>query len=112
MFTGIRDFLRISSTSRDPQPVQSQVQQKQEKEGGRREQDAPREDDTLFSISAIRALLTADPLPADLAAVLTREQRDDILAGLTALEAQGIHNIPLRLGQSLLEAVRAALPPR
>ena len=66
------------------------------------------QDDTLFSITAIRALLTTEPLPEDLAAVLGDEEKASILKGLSELEAQGIHNIPLRLNQSILDAVRAA----
>lgn len=111
MFSGIRDLLRTTGVARDPQPQNATVRPKDEDAtGGRQYRDEPAQDDTLFSITAIRALLTTEPLPADLAAALGAEEKKALLEGLAALEAQGIHNIPLRLGQSLLDAVRAALP--
>lgn len=113
MFSGIRDLLRTAGIARDTQ--HQTVQRKREDEGGagrHADQGEFGEDDTLFSIAAIRALLTSEPLPDDIAAVLTDDEKQKILAGLTALEAQGIHNIPLRLNQSILDAVRAALPPQ
>ncbi len=112
MFSGVRDFLRMVGVTRDPK-TQAQTYHKpagdRQARGGH---DTFSADDTLFSIAAIRALLTTEPLPDDLAAVLTADEKAAILEGLSALEAQGIHNIPLRLNQSLLDAVRAALPPR
>lgn len=112
MFSGIRDLLRVTGVVRDPQ-VQPPVVRRREDEGKGRpdSHDEFGDDDTLFSIAAIRALLTTEPLPDDLAAVLTDDEKEKILRGLAALETQGIHNIPLRLGQSLLDAVRQALPP-
>lgn len=111
MFSGIRDFLRITKAAPDTQH-QIVTPQRQDKEQRRPDDDGIfGEDDMLFSIGAIRALLTTEPLPEDLAAVLDDEEKKNILQGLTALEAQGVHNIPLRLGQSILDAVRAALPP-
>lgn len=113
MFSGIRDLMRTTGLTRDPQPQQATVKPKQDDAAGHKSaREEAAEDDTLFSITAIRALLTTEPLPADLAAVLGAEEKQNILEGLSALEAQGIHNIPLRLGQSLLDAVRAALPLR
>lgn len=112
MFSGIRDFLRTVGVARDPQ-MQPHIYHKPAGErDARRGDDSFTDDDTLFSIAAIRALLTTEPLPDDLAAVLGEDEKAAILKGLTELEAQGIHNIPLRLNQSILDAVRAALPAR
>ncbi len=111
MFSGIRDLLRITPAARDTQ--HQSVQQKRDEAGGGQRQaarEAFADDDTMFSIAAIRALLTTEPLPDDIAAVLTDDEKQKILAGLASLEAQGIHNIPLRLNQSILDAVRASLP--
>jgi hypothetical protein len=110
MFSGIRDFLRMTRPAADTKHQAVQPRRDEEPRGPR-DDAPPADDDTLFSIAAIRALLTTEPLPDDLAAVLHEDEKQKILQGLAALEAQGIHNIPLRLGQSLLDAVRAALPP-
>lgn len=112
MFSGIRDLLRSAGIGRDPKQMQQTYQRPVADRGARAGDDDFTNDDTLFSIAAIRALLTTEPLPADLAAVLDDEEKAAILKGLGDLEAQGIHNIPLRLNQSILDAVRAALPPR
>ena len=110
MFSGIRDFLRMTGIARDPQMQPPTYRKPVDEREARASHDTFTDDDTLFSIAAIRALLTTEPLPEDLAAALGDEEKTNILAGLAALEAQGIHNIPLRLNQSLLDAVRAALP--
>ncbi len=111
MFSGIRDFLRSAGIARDPKAQPQTYHRPVGERDARGGDDEFTHDDTLFSIAAIRALLTTEPLPDDLASVLTDDEKESILKGLAALEAQGIHNIPLRLNQSLLEAVRAALPP-
>lgn len=112
MFSGIRDLLRSAGIARDPKQMQHTYQRPVGDRAARGGDDEFTQDDTLFSITAIRALLTTEPLPEDLAAVLGDEEKASILKGLSELEAQGIHNIPLRLNQSILDAVRAALPPR
>ncbi len=112
MFSGVRDFLRMVGVTRDPKMQAHTYHKPVGERDARAGDDGFSADDTLFSIAAIRALLTTEPLPEDIAAVLTPEEKSSILEGLAALEAQGIHNIPLRLHQSILDAVRAALPPR
>lgn len=112
MFSGIRDLLRSAGIARDPKAQPQTYHRPVDDRGARGGDDEFTHDDTLFSIAAIRALLTTEPLPEDLAAVLGDDEKASILIGLGELEAQGIHNIPLRLNQSILEAVRAALPPR
>lgn len=111
MFSGIRDFLRITRVARDTQALTPGIQEKRERQSAPDDDGLFGDDDTLFSIGAIRALLTTEPLPDDLAAVLSADEKEKILKGLSTLEAQGIHNIPIRLNQSILDAVRAALPP-
>lgn len=110
MFSGIRDLLRTVGVGRDPQMHPHIYHKPVGEREARASDDHFTDDDTLFSIAAIRALLTQDPLPEDLAAALGADEKASILKGLSELEAQGIHNIPLRLNQSILEAVRAALP--
>lgn len=112
MFSGIRDLLRSAGITRDPKGLPHAPQRPLGDRAARGGDDEFTHDDTLFSITAIRALLTTEPLPEDLAAALGADEKTSILAGLAELEAQGIHNIPLRLNESILDAVRAALPPR
>ncbi len=112
MFSGVRDLLRMTGIVRDPQMQPQQHHKQAGEREARGRDDEFTHDDTLFSIAAIRALLTTEPLPDDIASVLGEDEKASILKGLAELEAQGIHNIPLRLNQSILEAVRAALPPR
>lgn len=112
MLLGIRDFLRSVGVSRDPKMLPHTYHRSVDDQAGRGSENVLIGDDTLFSIAAIRALLTTEPLPDDLAAVLSDDEKASILKGLSELEVQGIHNIPLRLNQSLLEAVRAAVPLR
>ena len=110
MFSSIQDFLRTTGISRDPKQANTVQQKREEARGQSRTVVEVSEDDTLFSIAAIRALLTTDPLPADVAEALKAGELDDILKALATLEAQGIHNIPLKADQTLLEAVRSVLP--
>lgn len=109
MFSSIQDLLRSAGVSRDPKQANT-LQPKREETRQSRAAVEPSEDDTLFSIAAIRALLTTDPLPADVADALKAGELEDILKALASLEAQGIHNIPLKSDQTLLDAVRGVLP--
>jgi hypothetical protein len=106
MFSGIRDFLRIHGVARDTQAQQGKAERRQRDGGAPEDAPAPEDDDTLFSIEAIRTMLTAEPPAAGQAEEIAR-----ILEGLRVLESQGIHNIPIRLGQSVLEAVQYAIQP-
>ena len=104
MFSKISEYLRPYAVSKDPQQVQVPRDRKNRDQNGTGDTGTAESDDMLFSIDAIRALLTSMELNAEQAAEL-----DDILKGLETLDAQGIKNIPVRLGQSIYEAVRFAV---
>lgn len=104
MFSRIGDYLRTGGIAKDPQHQQAVTPDKQHKGNDKPRDEAPVDDDMLFSIDAIRTLLTTQDLPPDAQAEL-----DDILNRLRQLDQQGIKNIPVRLGQSIFEAVRDAV---
>lgn len=106
MFSRIGDFLKpAGGVAKDTQQQpQVQADKKRQGSGGDHAPPAQTEDDTLFSIAAIRALLQAQPvMPEDQTA------HDEILGKLTQLEQQGIMSIPVALNQSIYEAVRFAV---
>lgn len=104
MFSKIGDYLKTAPSARDTRPVKSEQERPKRDGTGAGEKTGADDDDMLFSIAAIRALMTTMDLPPE-----QQNHLQDILKGLDALEVQGIRNIPVRLGQSIYEAVTQAL---
>ncbi len=99
MLSKIGDFINPLLSKGDT--VEKPDEKSHDKGGSHKKDDTPAEennDDTFFSIEAIRALLKQENV--DIGA--------DVMAGLDLLQRYGVTSIPIRNGQPILEAITDA----
>lgn len=100
MLSRIGDFINPSQPKGETaDKVVERPDQRNREKGGQQKDDAPPEnDDTFFSIDAIRALLKQENVAVG----------DDVMAYLDLLQQHGITSIPIRNEQSIIAAITDA----